>query len=357
MFYNFTICWNGLVLLGTFYSKNSISYTQSAGNSGPVEGPQGPSATADRRAQGTHRGPQRSSSETTRGTSCNKFSEFRNLYAKLGHTNFINDDWLYWFIGFTEGDGAILSYNGRPQFVITQKERNILAHIQRVLDFGSLSAITQKGAIYYRFTVMDLKHILLLVLLFNGNLAITKSVQHLGRWVNDVNARLTLPGSVIYGLCLPVTHINSLFLPTLSDPWLSGFTDADGCFNVNICKRKEAKSGFRVILRFILDQKHAKLLLEFIRDLFGSGFVSIRGVDMYRYTNVSFSGLSAIVYYLKSFPLKSKKGASFTNWLKVYVLVLNKEHLTDKGLSEIRAIKKTININNSLCTKIGSSQP
>ena len=109
MFYNSTICWNGLVLLGTFYSKNSISYTQSAGNSG----------------MGAHKAPQRSSSETTRGTSCNNFSEFRNLYAELGHTNFISDDWLYWFIGFTEGDGGILSYNGRPQFVITQKERNI----------------------------------------------------------------------------------------------------------------------------------------------------------------------------------------------------------------------------------------
>jgi hypothetical protein len=29
---NFAICWNSLVFIITFYSKNIISYTQSAGN-------------------------------------------------------------------------------------------------------------------------------------------------------------------------------------------------------------------------------------------------------------------------------------------------------------------------------------
>jgi len=37
---------------------------------------------------------------------------------------------LQWFIGFAEGDGAILSYKGQPQFVITQKEGKILYEIQ-----------------------------------------------------------------------------------------------------------------------------------------------------------------------------------------------------------------------------------
>ena len=29
---NIAVCWNGLVLTGTFNSKNLVSYTQSAGN-------------------------------------------------------------------------------------------------------------------------------------------------------------------------------------------------------------------------------------------------------------------------------------------------------------------------------------
>ncbi len=37
MVINFAICWNGLVLIGTFCCKNLISFTQSAGNRGTVQ--------------------------------------------------------------------------------------------------------------------------------------------------------------------------------------------------------------------------------------------------------------------------------------------------------------------------------
>jgi hypothetical protein len=36
-------------------------------------------------------------------------------------------------------------------------------------------------------------------------------------------------------------------------------------------------------------------------------------------------------------------------------MLLNKEHLIDEGLSKVREIKKTINLNNSLTRKTGSS--
>ena len=44
--------------------------------------------------------------------------------------------------------------------------------------------------------------------------------------------------------------------------------------------------------------------------------------------------------------LKTKKSNSFVNWLKVYKLVLNKEHLTNEGLETVREIKKAINPKN-----------
>ncbi len=50
----------------------------------------------------------------------------KELKQKLGFENEISDTWFKWFIGFAEGDGAILSYQGQPQFVITQKEGKIL---------------------------------------------------------------------------------------------------------------------------------------------------------------------------------------------------------------------------------------
>lgn len=68
---NFAICWESFTLISTLNSKNLIKDTQSAGKIKDC------------------------SSETKR-----KKSE-------------INSNWLNWFIGFTEGDGAILNYNNR----------------------------------------------------------------------------------------------------------------------------------------------------------------------------------------------------------------------------------------------------
>jgi hypothetical protein len=70
----FAICWNSLVLRSTFNSKNLLNYTQSAGKILKVNNDQD------------------CSSETIR-----KKSFFDSDY---------DSDWLNWFIGFVEGNGA-----------------------------------------------------------------------------------------------------------------------------------------------------------------------------------------------------------------------------------------------------------
>lgn len=58
---------------------------------------------------------------------------------------------------------------------------------------------------------------------------------------------------------------------------------------------------------------------------------------MYRFYCNSFIGLSSVNSYFSTFTLKSKKAVSYANWLKVFKMVLNKEHLTTQGLEIIRA--------------------
>lgn len=57
----------------------------------------------------------------------------------------------------------------------------------------------------------------------------------------------------------------------------------------------------------------------YIRDLFGFGKVSHRGEtkNVYRLTINTFTGLSSVCSYFLSFPLKTKKGVSFSNWYQV----------------------------------------
>ena len=333
---NLAVCWNSLTLLGTFSCKNLSSYTQSAGN--------------------RNFSINTSTSETICEISCQNFNTFFKLYSELGFTSSISEHWLSWFVGFAEGDGAIVSYKGRPRFVLTQKEESILNHVQKTLGFGKIRQIDTGGNVYYRYIVEDFKGILLLALLFNGNLCIKHRVTQLGKWLTDINLKLCTPGSIIYGLCSTITPITILFKPNLTNAWLSGFTDAEGCFNVTISKHKNTVSGYRVNLRFLLDQKNSFYLFTLIRDLFGYGKVIERSKDMYRFYCDSFVGLSYVNGYFSSFPLKSQKAVSYCNWLKVYQMVINKEHLTTQGLEKVRVLKKTININNSLTNKIGSAK-
>lgn len=150
-------------------------------------------------------------------------------------------------------------------------------------------------------------------------------------------------------------------MPTLNDGWLSGFTDAEGSFNINITGRPATceATGFRVQLRYLLDQKNAKLFLFYIRNLFSHGKVSLRGEtkEVYRYTCNTFIGAHSVCNYFHSFPLKTIKATSFANWFKVYTMVINKEHLTEEGLDKIRKIKKKVNVINIEANKIGNAKP
>lgn len=336
----FAVCWNGLVLIGTLNGKNSISYTQSAGNLSLY--------SSESKTQ--------SASETTRETSFN-FSAFRLYYNTLFENSAgqLSKNWLTWFIGFVEGDGAIQTYdNGtRVRFVLTQKESAILYHIQKKLGFGTVKHFPQGTSgnknDFYRWSVDNPSHILLLAFLFNGNLALTRRIQQLSLWVEALNNRFGTNTIILIDIPVSVT---------LQDAWLSGFTDAEGCFNVSITSNARYVLGHVIKMRYILDQKDSSILF-IIRDLFGFGKVTLRSNTdgVYRYTVTGFKSMNYVLSYFKVFPLLTKKGRSFEKWLTIHKIVSNKLHLSEEGLAQIKVLQKQININNSMTNKTGSAHP
>ena len=102
----------------------------------------------------------------------------------------IERHWLTWFIGFIEGDGAILTTNKntRLRFVLTQKEREVLDHIKSVLGFGQIHYYPQsKNHGFYRFMVEVNKSLIILAYLFNENLAINNRIDQLYKWITIIN--------------------------------------------------------------------------------------------------------------------------------------------------------------------------
>ena len=332
---NLAICWNSLVLINTLKGKSLISYTQSA----------------DNMSLNSLEDSKHSVSETTRETSF-IFSAFRAYFNTLfKNSDHLTDDWLTWFIGFAEGDGAIQTYSEgkRVRFVLTQKESAILYNIQHKLNIGVVRHFPQgksgKNNDFYRWMVDDPSHILLLAFLFNGNLALNNRIKQLALWINALNSRF---GSDTIKLNNTPVSI------TLYDAWLSGFTDAEGCFNVSITANSRYKLGHVIKMRYILDQKDSDILSR-VYELFGFGKVTLRsGTDnVYRYTATGFKALNDVIEYFKKFPLQTKKAFSFEKWLIVHNQVYNKLHLTDEGLSQVRTLQKQINLNNSTTNKTG----
>lgn len=325
---NFAIWfWNSLVSISTFNSENLIGYAQSAGNLSFM--PSSLLVVKDAEAD-------KSPSETTRETSFN-FDEYRSISGK--NYDEISDNWLTWFIGFSEGDGAFLTgKDKRLVFVLTQKETAILNHVYATLGIGRVRTYGN----FSRYRVDDKEGIRVLIALFNGNLVLDKRKIQVKKWLDTVN----------------IVELNNKALPILNNSWLSGFIDAEGCFNVTLFKRKSMALGYQVKLRFMIDQKDSLDNMLFIKDQLNLFLINRKlkkgsnGI-MHRIESNSFVKVPLIVDYINTFRLKTKKQESFDKWVRVYELVKNKAHLTEDGLYEIRKLSKEVNIITSITKKIG----
>lgn len=71
---------------------------------------------------------------------------------------------------------------------------------------------------------------------------------------------------------------------------------------------------------------------------------------MYRYYCDTFVGLkkrsffTPIITYFDTFPLKTKKAVTLSNWKEVYKMVVNKKHLTEEGFNKVRNLKKSSDV-------------
>lgn len=333
--YNFAICLNSIILISTLNSKNLISFTQWAGN--------------------LSLNNKQSASETARETSFN-FTLFRLYYNKLFNNNKdFSDNWLTWFVGFVEGDGAIQTYDKgkRVRFVLTQKESAILYFIHNKLGIGIVKHFPQgksgKNNDFYRLIVDDPSHILLLAFLFNGNLAMDHRIKQLSLWIQSLNNCFGKDS---------ITFIDDPVKLTLNDAWLSGFTDAEGCFNVSVTFNSRYYLGSVIKMRYLLDQKDKTILLS-IQDLFGLGKVTLRSgtYGVYRYTVTGFKSVNIILSYFETFPLFTKKASSLKKWSIIHDMINKRLHLEENGLTIIKELKKQINLNNSITNKTGTSHP
>jgi len=232
-----------------------------------------------------------------------------------------NDKFKWWFIGFSEGDGSfIVNKDGYLEFKITQSsvDAQILFYIKKQLGFGSVS-VQDKVNKTHHFRVRNKKDILTLIQIFNGNIITKYKINQFVLWIEGFNK--------VYKTnikCLDQQHQLNL-----DNSWLSGFTDAEGCFTSSVLTSKVTGKTI-VTVRYVVSQKDD---IEFNQNLAGkiNGYVThVKSYNGYN-TVVNHGKLNKILAYLHNNPLKTKKLISYHRWLKIYLLVKDKKHFTPEG--------------------------
>ena len=126
----------------------------------------------------------------------------------------------------------------------------------------------------------------------------------------------------------------------LNDSWLSGFTDAEGCFTVSTISR--SSNYIQVQIRYILSQKGEEELLWSIGEEVEGRVAKVKSYGGHNMV-VNYKKLGRIIKYIQKYPLQTKKKVDYLNWLKIYNLVEKKEHRNQGGLETIQKIKVKIN--------------
>ncbi len=253
-----------------------------------------------------------------------KFNTFIKNYNIIYPNNKLSEkdiNWLDWFIGFTEGDGSLMGYtknNNTVSYVLTQKEIEIIEEVYNKLKLGHIKHFyTPSGEYKFsRLIIGDKNQIFLLYLLFNGNLHLEHRIDQLINWYNilSIMPKFDITKFNLDSIPKPITTPMKV---TLDDAWLSGFTDAEGCFNITWVRKMYPRK------RFILDQKDAeKLLLHVKYLLLNCGTVYSRKTKnggMYRlditYNKNQLKSYTVLTSYFNFYTLKTKKLLNYKYWI------------------------------------------
>jgi len=238
---------------------------------------------------------------------------------------------------FSEVGTIVTNYN--YNFAVYKVNR--LDHITNVIipHFKKYSLITQKYGDFIIFKDI--------VELMNKDEHLTKN-----GLINIVNlkASLNLGLSDILKISFPnlirIERSKVNFPISINPYWIAGFMSGDGCFSIGIYKSSKYKIGYGIILQIIFSQhSRDEVLFNNIKKVLGCGNIikySTKNIILLKVSNFK------DIYY-KMIPLFNEykiigvKSLDYLDFCIVAELINKKDHITKKGLENIRKIKFNMN--------------
>lgn len=142
------------------------------------------------------------------------------------------------------------------------------------------------------------------------------------------------------------TCSNNQYIAKELNPWyVSGFTDAEGCFSLSISNKNSSSAGFYIRPSFVIHlAERDRFLLERLRLFFGVGYISKGDNNSFYYGVSSLKDLNEIIIpHFLNYPLVTQKQLDFKLFKLAIELINLKKHLSTNGIIELVGIKASIN--------------
>lgn len=249
------------------------------------------------------------------------------------HKKPLNDDQFgHYLAGLIEGVGCFML--NKIEITYHESDASLAYYIKSFIGYGNIYKVKDKKALNYVVGHIDGRR--KIVELINGKLRTNKIEAFKNNIINPLNASIRPVVEPI-----PLLPLNKTSL--LDNHWLAGFIDADGSLQIKILKRAN-RTNEEIRLSMQIDHKTDTILIQIKNELGGSTITySGAPVDCYYYSSVNFNSAYYYITYQDKYNLQSSKIISLNKWRSVYCKILNKEHLTIKGIEKIKKIKFALN--------------
>lgn len=163
------------------------------------------------------------------------FTLFNELCANRSLVLSINEDWLLWFLGFSERRGHFIMYFRRKSFTFSSTSRDILVLIKSGLNLQGSIIQTSRGQ--YVLNIISYYDWEILACLMYPNIVTSSLINGFQEYFNSGNGEL-----------FPVLPVVKYSLISLNNAWLSGYIDA----NISFYFTKNTSSRFtaHVVISF-----------------------------------------------------------------------------------------------------------
>ncbi len=130
--------------------------------------------------------------------------------------------------------------------------------------------------------------------------------------------------------------------PNLDPNWVTGFSDAEGCFSINIQKIKKGNRYISSTFKIALDYKDIQILYS-LKNYFKVGQITIHKYEARLEINGFQNAINYVIPHFEKYPQITQKYADYLLWKNIIMIQKDKLHLTEEGFIKCLSLKASLN--------------